>query len=68
MLWQEQALETRITTPTLTPTLTRTGYQYRTTWVKGVPIPNKTELQIHVDHHRVINARRASYELVSPTW
>ena len=37
MVWQEQALKTQTTHPSLTPILTRTGHQYRTTWVKGVP-------------------------------
>ena len=68
MLWQEQALKTHTATPNLTPVLTRTGYQYRTTWVKGVPISHKSEIQVHVHHHLGIEGRLAAYELVGPTW
>ena len=38
MFWQEQALKTQVAQPSLTPILARRGHQYRTTWVKGVPI------------------------------
>ena len=31
MVWQEQALKTQAAHPNLTPVLTRTGHQYRTT-------------------------------------
>ena len=55
MLWQEQALKTPVTHPGLTPILTRTGHQYRTTWVKGVPISHKSEVL-------------AAYKLDGPTW
>ena len=68
MLWQKQALKTRTTTPNLTPVLTRTGYQYHTTWVKGVPISHKGEVQIHVHGRPGIKSRLAAYELVGPNW
>ena len=42
--WQEQAPETQAAHPSLTPVLTRTGHQYRTTWVTGVPISHKSEV------------------------
>ena len=41
MVWQEQALKTQAAHPSLIPVLTRAGHQYRTTWVKGVPISHK---------------------------
>ena len=41
MVPHEQALKTQATHPSLTPILTRTGHQYRTTWVKGLPISHK---------------------------
>ena len=41
MVWQEKALKTQAAHPSLTPILTRTGHQYRTTWVNGVPISHK---------------------------
>ena len=68
MVWQEQALKTQVVCPNLTPVLTRTGHQYRTTWVKGVPISRKGEVQVHVQHHPGVEARLAAYELVGPTW
>ena len=68
MLLQEQALKTRTDTPNLTSILTRTGYQYQTTWVKGVPMSHKQEIHVHVDGHLGIEGRLASYELVGPTW
>ena len=51
MMWQEQALKTQAVCTSLTPVLTRTGHHYRTTWVKGVPISHKGEVQVHVQHH-----------------
>ena len=57
MLWQKQALKTRTTTPDLTPILSRTGYQYHTTLVKGVPISHKREVQIHVHGRPGIEGR-----------
>ena len=68
MVWQEQALKTEAAHPSLTPVLTRTGHQYRTTWVKGVPIFHKSEVQVHVHHHLGLEGRLAAYELVRPTW
>ena len=68
MLWQEQALKTQAAHPSLTPILARTGHQYRTTWVKGVPISHKSEVQVHVHHHPGVEGRLAAYELVGPTW
>ena len=68
MLWQEQALKTGAVCPNLTPVLTRTGHQYRTTWVKGVPISHKNEVQVHVHHHLGVEGRLAAYELVGPAW
>ena len=47
MVWQEQALKTQAAHPNLTPVLTRTGPQYCTTWVKGVPMSHKSEVQVH---------------------
>ena len=44
MLWQEQALKTHVTLPSLTPILARTGHQNRTTWVKG----DKTKVRARV--------------------
>ena len=44
MLWQEQALKTQMTNPSLTPILASTRNQYRTTWVKGVPISHKSQV------------------------
>ena len=43
MVWQEQALKTHAVCPNLTPVLTRTGHQYRTTWVKGFPYPTNVK-------------------------
>ena len=68
MVWQERALKTQAAHPSLTPILTRTGHQYRTTWVKGVPISHKSEVQVHVHHHLGVEGRLAAYELVGPTW
>ena len=68
MVWQEQALKTQAAHPSLTPILTRTGHQYRSTWVKGVPISHKSEVQVHVHHHLGVEGRLAAYELVGPTW
>ena len=68
MLWQEEALKTPVTHPSLTPILARTGHQYRTTWVKGVPISHKSEVQVHIHRHLGVDGRLAAYELVRPTW
>ena len=68
MLWQERALKTQAANPSLTPVLTRTGHQYRTTWVKGVPISHKGEVHVHVHHHLGVEGPLAAYELVGPTW
>ena len=68
MLLQQQALKTDMNTPNVTPVLTRTGYPYHTTWVKGVPISHKSEVELHVPHHLGIDGRLAAYELVGPTW
>ena len=68
MVLQEQALKTKTARPSLTPVLTRTGHQYRTTWVKGVPISHKGEVQVHVHHDLGVEGRLAAYELVDPTW
>ena len=68
MVWQEQALKAQAAHPSLTPVLSRTGHQYRTTWVKGVPISHKIEVQVHVHHHLGVEGRLAAYELVGPTW
>ena len=68
MVWQEQALKTQAAHPSLTPVLTRTGHQYRTTWVSGVPISHKGEVQVHVHHHLGVEGSLAAYELVGPTW
>ena len=68
MVWQEQALKTQAICPNLMPVLTRTGHQYRTTWVKGVPISHKGEVQVHVHHQLGPEGRLAAYELVGPTW
>ena len=68
MGWQEQALKTQAAHPSLTPVLTGTGHQYRTTWVRGVPISHKREVQVHVHHHLGVEGRLAAYELVDPTW
>ena len=68
MVWQEQALKTQTTHPSLTPILTRTGHQYRTTWVQGVPMSHKSEVQVHIHHHLGLEGRLAAYELVGPTW
>ena len=46
----------------------RTGHQYRTTWVKGVPISHNREVQVHVHHHQGVEGRLAAYELVCPKW
>ena len=53
--------------PSLTPVITRRGQQYRTTWVKGVPISHKSEVEVHVNHHLGAEGPLAAYELVSPT-
>ena len=68
MVWQEQALKTQAAHPSLTPVLIRTGHQYRTTWVKGVPISHKGEVQVQIHHHLGVEGRLAAYELVGPTW
>ena len=68
LMWQQQALKTQAANPSPTPVLTRTGHQYRTTWVKGVPISHKGEVQVHVHHHLGVEVRLAAYELVGPTW
>ena len=68
MVWQEQALKTQAAYPSLTPLLTRTGHQYRTTLIKGVPISHKGEVQAHVHHDLGVEGRLAAYELVGPTW
>ena len=68
MVWQEQALKTQAAHPSLTPVLTRTGHQYRTMWVKGVPISHKGEVQVHVYDHLGVEGRLAAYEPVGPTW
>ena len=66
MVWQEQALKAQAAQPSLTPILTRTGHQYRTTWVKGVPISHKGEVPVHIHHHLGVEGRLAAYELVGP--
>ena len=68
MLWQEQALKTQLTHPSLTPILARTGHQYHTTRVRGVPISHKGEVQVHVHHHQGVDGRLKAYKLVGPTW
>ena len=68
MVWQEQALKTQAVCSNVTPVLTRTGHKYHTTWVKGVPISHKGEVQVHVHHHLGVDGRLAAYELVGPTW
>ena len=68
MVWQEQALKTQEARPSLTPILTRTGHQYRTTWVKGVPISHKGEVQVDVHNHLGVEGRLAAYEPVAPKW
>ena len=68
MLWQEQALKTRTDTPNLTPALTRTGYQYQTTWVRPVLISDKRKIHVPVHRHVGIEGRLAAYDLVGPTW
>ena len=67
-LWHEQALKTQAARPSLTPILARTGHQYRTTWVKGVPISHKSEVQVHVHHHLGVQGRLAADEPVGRTW
>ena len=52
----------------LTAILTRTGYQYQTTWVNGVLISHKCEVQVHIHRHLGIEGRLAAYELLGPTW
>ena len=59
LLCQEQVLKIRTDTPNLTPILTRTGYQYQTTRVKGVPISHKREINVHVHGHLRIKGRDA---------
>ena len=54
MQWQDQAPKTRTDTPNLTPNLTRTGYQYQPTWVRGVPMSHKHRVQVHVHRHQCI--------------
>ena len=61
MAWQEEALKTQTAHRSLTPVLTRTGHQYRTRWVKGVPISHKREVQVHVHHHLGVERRLAAY-------
>ena len=68
MVWQEQVLKTKAAHPSLTSVLTRTRHQYRTTWVKGVPISHKSEVQVHVHNHLGVEGRLAAYEVVGPTW
>ena len=68
MVWQEQALKTQAAHPNLTPVLTRTGPQYCTTWVKGVPMSHKSEVQVHVHHHLGVEGRVAAYKPVGPRW
>ena len=68
MVWQEQALKAEAVCPNVTPVLTRTGHRYHTTWVKGVPISHKGEVQVHVHHHLGVEGHLAAYELVGPTW
>ena len=68
MVWQEQALKPQAVCPNLTPVLTRTGHQYRTTWVKGVSTSHKDEVQMHVHHHLGVEGPLTAYELVGPTW
>ena len=68
MLWQKRALKTQAAHPTLTPILARTERQYRTTWVKGLPISHKSEVQVHAHHHLGVEGRLAAYELVGPSW
>ena len=68
MLWQEHALKPQVAHPSVTPILTRRGHQYRTTWVEGVPIFHKSEVQVHVHHHLSVEGRLAAWELVGPTW
>ena len=63
MLWHEPALKTRTDTQNVTPVLTRTGYRNHTTWVKGVPISHKREVQVHVHRHLGIEGYLAAYEL-----
>ena len=67
-MWQEQALKTQAACTNLTPVLTKTGDQYRTTWVKGMPISHKGEVQVHVHNHLGVEGRLAAYQLVGPTW
>ena len=57
MVWQEQALKTQAICPSLTPVLTRTEHEYRTTWVKGVPISHKGEVPVHVHHQLGVEGR-----------
>ena len=68
MLWQKQALKTQVTRTSLTPISARTGHQYRSTWVKGVPISHKCEVQVHVHHHLGVDGRLTPYELVRTMW
>ena len=68
MLWQEQALKTRTDTPNLTSILTRTGYQYQTTWVKGLPMSHNRKIHVHVNRDLGIEGPLPAYELVGPTW
>ena len=42
--------------------------QRGTTWVKGVPGSDRSEVQVHVHHHLGVEVRLAAYELVDPTW
>ena len=65
---QQQALKAHAAHPSLTPILTRTGHQYRTRAVKGVPISHKGEVQVHDQHHLGLEGRLVAYELVGPKW
>ena len=68
MLWQEQAIKTRTDTPKHTAILTRTGYLYHATWVKGVPISQTRKIAVHVHRHLGIEGRLAAYEVLGPNW
>ena len=66
MLWQEQSFKTRTETQNLTPILTRTGYQYQITLVKGVPMSHKHEIHVHVHRRLGIEGRLVACELRGP--
>ena len=68
MVWQEQALRTQAAQPSIAPIVTRTGHQYRNTWVKGVPISHKSEVQVQAHHHLGVEGRLAAFELVGSKW